>query len=248
MCIITEKNSTVCGHRASYTDECKKKRRGRSSILNRFAKGCSSVLNSTYNYEICHTCRRFWRDHGVSERVATESTREYRKMKDEWAPLAPETVFYSTTWADIVPDLPMYSREENASSATLWPALVELPRPEPEVLPQLPANAYLPPKTADSGRTGSETITIGMASNVANTQNFELGNVNRPLPPRPQLERPIAHFPAFQPCPAKSRSKPDLDKPLPRAPRPDSPVPGAPFDSQNPDRDLPANKYYPRFI
>lgn len=40
----------------------------------------------------------------------------------------------------------------------------------------------------------------------------------------------------------------DLEKPLPRAPRMDSPMPGAPFDSANPERDLPGNLYYRRVI
>ena len=38
----------------------------------------------------------------------------------------------------------------------------------------------------------------------------------------------------------------DLEKPLPRPPRPDSPMPGRKFDNQNPERDLPASKFYPR--
>jgi hypothetical protein len=38
----------------------------------------------------------------------------------------------------------------------------------------------------------------------------------------------------------------DLQKPLPRPPRRDSPMPGCRFDSQNPERDLSSGMYYPR--
>lgn len=276
MCVITEGNSTVCGHRASFTNKCKKKARGGGSMLNRFAKECSLVLNSTYHHEICHNCRRFWRDQGVSESEATERTREYRKEKDHHAPLSPETVFYhqgTGIWADIIPDLPMINREENASAATLWPSLVDPQGPDPEVLPTLSAKAYIPSRIGDSNRTGVENITIGMSSDMANTRHFELGNVNKSFPPRPKtkaferqraperlssramhpnldhgFERPITQYPTSQPQPSNSRMKPDLDKPLPRRPRPDNPMPNRSFDSRNPERDLPANKYYPRFI
>ena len=43
-------------------------------------------------------------------------------------------------------------------------------------------------------------------------------------------------------------NSPDLNKPLPRPPRPDSPMPGLPIDSEDPERYLPKNKYYPRVI
>jgi hypothetical protein len=38
----------------------------------------------------------------------------------------------------------------------------------------------------------------------------------------------------------------DLDKPLPPPPRRDTPMPGRPFDGQNPERDLPYRMYIPR--
>ena len=38
----------------------------------------------------------------------------------------------------------------------------------------------------------------------------------------------------------------DLDKPLPPPPRRGSPMPGRPFDSQNPESDVPKSKYVPR--
>lgn len=38
----------------------------------------------------------------------------------------------------------------------------------------------------------------------------------------------------------------NLDKPLPPAPRRDTPMPGRPLDGQNPERDLPYNMCIPR--
>ena len=148
-------------------------------------------------------------------------------------------------------------REENASMITPWPRVANA-RIEsyPEILPQSLSQAHFRLGTAGSDLSGLETILIGIESeeHVAGSRDFELGNVDRPLPLRMRKESfdRQKHFPASQShrsrSTTQSKSKIDLDKPLPRPPRCDSPMPGRPFDSQNPERDLPANKYYPRFI
>lgn len=309
MCVTTERNSTICGHRASFTTPCKKKTS--TSILNHLQK-CSPVLNSTYHFDLCHDCRHFWRNHGVDEKEAIERTREYRTDHNHHAPLSPARVLAhnegKSTDASVVPESLRFERKENASTTTLWPSMDDArlgtaSKPLPcqpskcrgqrsngkgkgvngqlahkaenastimswprvayaqieshsEILPQLLSQAHFRPGTAGSDRSGLETILIGIESEelVAGSQDFELGNVDRPLPLKVRKESfdRQKHFPASQSHRSRSTTQPkprlDLDKPLPRPPRCDSPMPGRPFDSQNPERDLPANKYYPRFI
>jgi hypothetical protein len=296
MCITTERNSTVCGHRASFTALCKKATS--TSIVAHFLK-CSPVLNSTYHFDLCHDCRHLWRNQGVDETKAMARTREYRTDHNYYAPLSPARVLANKsrreTIASVVPEPLRFEREENASTVTLWSSMADtklgtslkpLPRepgqqskrkgkgidtsvhpltckadnsPDsttmtlwprmfdaqvelyPEILPQSLPQAHLPPGTADSNRTGLETIIVCIESDeyCAASQDFELGNTDRPLP----LNVRRAKSGRMQPKPEL-----DLDKPLPRPPRCDSPMPGRLFDSQNPEKYLTANKYYPRFI
>lgn len=260
MCVTTERNSTICGHRASFTQKCKK---GKStSFLAHFRK-CSPVLNTAYHHELCHDCRCFWKNYGVSEREAIERTQDYRTDHNFYAPLSPARVLRhngkGSTDASVLPDPQRLKREENASKVTIWPNMGNAhAEGYPEILPQPLPQAHHPPGTADSNRTGFETIMVGMASNEfwGHPEDFKLGNVDRPLPlriNREDFEKRTPNFPTFRSHRSSSSAmKPelrlDLDKPLPRPPRYDSPMPGRPFDSQNPERDLPANKYYPRFI
>jgi hypothetical protein len=145
-----------------------------------------------------------------------------------------------------------YRAVENASQATIWPSLpaaeaAYIEFPLPQALPQ----AYHTQRRTDSNQTGLGTIVIGL-DNLPNSDDFEIGNVDRPLPLRANKEgfqRQKTYFAASMPeRPAQPKIRLDLDKPLPRPPRADSPMPGRPFDSQNPERDLSAKMYYPRFI
>lgn len=296
MCVTTERNSTICGHRRSFTAHCKK--RTSTSILNSLRK-CSPVLNSSYHFDLCHACRRIWCNQGVAESEAIERMREYRTDHNYHAPLSPTRVLQlkvsgmsgslrrerdnSSTemlwpsmadarqgtsskplrrvsgepWAPRRKDKgkgvdrsirPPTNRAENASRMMSSPRTLEAGENHAEIHPEAPSQAHLRPKTGDSSRTGLETIIIGMDSDehFANSYDFEPGNVNKPLPlsiKKRSPERVCVKCRGKQPKPRL-----DLGKPLPRPPRADSPMPGRPFDSQNPERDLPANMYYPRFI
>lgn len=297
MCITTERNSTICGHRESFTEKCKKETH--TSFLNHFRK-CSFVLNSTFHHELCYDCRHFWWKHRLSESEAIERTREYRADHNYYAPLSPQLVLHHNGrrskdenslqlnrknesevvpwpgksdeelngWAEILlhesgHTEPLrcdrkgkgidrsvhplkYRAGENASQVTLWPLPAARTESYPEFPPpQQPQRTYRSPSKADSNQTGLETIVVGM-EHLPPPDDFELGNIDRPLPLRVNRDgfhREELYFPKSQ-----SRLRIDLGKPLPRPPRCDSPMPGCPFDSQNPERDLPANMYYPRFI
>jgi hypothetical protein len=76
------------------------------------------------------------------------------------------------------------SKNKNASTVTLWPSMGNQQMPDartyPESRPQLPPKAFISPRIAYSNRTGSD-----MSRNTTKTQDFELGNITRPLPPGP---------------------------------------------------------------
>ena len=242
----------------SFTTPCKKKTS--TSILTHFQK-CSPFFRSAYHFDLCHDCRHFWQNHGVEETEATERTREYRTNHSHHAPLLPEQVIAHkggrSTYSSVVPEPLRIERKKNANSTTRWPRMAhEQAEINPEILPHLRAQAYVRPGTAGSERTSFGTIVVGMRSDdlLSTTQDCELGNFDRPLPLRVRkenTEKQNKNLPTSLPhhsCTTQPKPRLDLDKPLPRPPRRDSPMPGRPFDSQNPERDLPANKYYPRFI
>jgi hypothetical protein len=91
------------------------------------------------------------------------------------------------------------------------------------------------------------------------TSGFRDANGRVKIPPK-NLEELFKDLHTDRPPPPLKRTRPLdfklkrspplnsdlLNKPLPPRPRQDSPMPGAPFNSQNPDRDLPNTKYYRR--
>jgi hypothetical protein len=317
MCVTTERHSTVCGHKATYTKVCKKKGK---SVFNIFRSKCAPSKQGAMIYELCHDCRRFWQAYGVDEIEATERTSNYRVQHKYYGPLSPHS--FSNTRKPVllrdgeletgdpvvhlgiptagpseVPkrrltersvnrygdpmesvlrardyqeDLPRWmnrwtvgeastSRPRSAeSTVTLWPTAEDQDLTEPENTVEMHGGR------GDNAGSGSidgflndafeyEGLATRLKATTVNPDGFELQPLGRPasvalradgverlhparaLPPR-QIPRNLLPTP----------NTPDLDKPLPRAPRQGSPMPGRKFDSQNPERDLPANLYYPR--
>lgn len=90
MCLIHERQSTICGHEASYTELCVEKKT--QSVLKIFCPKCVPTRRIISYYEICHDCRRFWQLYGVDEISAIQRTQVYRRKYDYLGPLSP----YST--------------------------------------------------------------------------------------------------------------------------------------------------------
>lgn len=248
MCVTIERNSTLCNHRMSHTQVCKRLLNP-DSKFNVFRKKCLPVLNSTYHFELCHDCRRFWETHGVSEVEAVTRTRNYRLQTGDHSPVSFAWVLSyddgepRETSAKPAPfrlrpkdNKPAAASRlgavENSSTVTLWPTMPDAPDTPPEPAlpaPQEPSQAHLRCGTAASNQSG--TIIVGLDERLAHPDDFELESFARSLPLGLSPRRSL-----------------DLDKPLPRPPRVHSPMPGSKFDSRNPERDLPARMYYPRFI
>ena len=91
MCVTIERHSSICGHKASHTEACRKKKCRESFFGKFFTCGCSHSLSVTYYWEICHYCRRYWTSYGVCETDAVQRTLDYRAEHDYHGPLAPHS-------------------------------------------------------------------------------------------------------------------------------------------------------------
>ena len=115
MCLIHERQSTICGHMASYTELCVEKKT--QSVLKIFCPKCVPTRRIISYYEICHDCRRFWQLYGVDEISAIQRTRVYRRNYDYLGPLSP----YSTGLAQpkLVQDIDINFDSRNNPRAKL---------------------------------------------------------------------------------------------------------------------------------
>lgn len=160
---------------------------------------------------------------------------------------------------------------------TVWPSFVtkapkEAPANEPipdpedmeldEVYRNLPRDEDVPDDTFDIGerrlnfhirgyRPRKETIdphrdTFDIGEESLNPQIRDHLR-KETIDPHPRKEMIDPHRCDFNTDSSSSSKSIDLNKPLPPLPRIGSPIPGRPFDRENPDRDLPRSKYYPRF-
>ena len=167
------------------------------------------MLNSSYFYELCHDCRRFWKDRGIRERDAVARTKAYRAFNDFYGPVSPdlivgqeemrrfETQVGDGGWAEISLEeqLPkrgngkevnrtLHPNHPNESSVTLWPTFADTRAlTHPEMLPEAPPRAYLPARTSNSKRSGPDSAMVGMESEHS-PGYFELRNMDQPLPLR----------------------------------------------------------------
>ena len=248
MCTSIESNYS-CGHRESTTQICRRESR-RPCILNRLRrKACKPTLDSSYSYALCFDCIHYWATHGITEDEAMEATRKYKRAHEIYVPLPPGSVMCWYLFDEGEDD---FEREQILTTCARQ-------------------------GTSDAREVVSGIITIGFTTPRTQhaTRDFEL---HRPLPAIPderhesqkgipvgcRTRRPCRSteavpsttfksqkrvFPGSRPRrPIAGPAEQDLEKPLPRPPRPDSPHPDARFDSRVPDRNLPSNQYYPRFL
>jgi hypothetical protein len=90
MCVISERQSAICGHVARHTEPCARKKC--QSVLKIFSPKCVPTRRTASYYEICYECKRLWQLYGVSEGDAIERTLAYRREDNYFGPLSPHSI------------------------------------------------------------------------------------------------------------------------------------------------------------
>lgn len=85
MCVTTVSSYCVCLHEHKYTAKCKKQTA--PFILAQFL-ACKPSTDITFNYNICHDCRRTYANAGIDEQTAIERYVDFRKEHNYHAPLS----------------------------------------------------------------------------------------------------------------------------------------------------------------
>jgi hypothetical protein len=132
------------------------------------------------------------------------------------------------------------NRDSSSTVLTRWPMV-----PDSEVLG---ANIKGKSQMASKGKVEDfELEALGNKQQVkVDAHRFKKQDLRVAIPRR-SVHRLISEGLGSH-TPTQVKAPPDLNKPLPPPPRRDSPMPGRPFNSENPERDVPYGKYIPRFI
>jgi hypothetical protein len=259
MCVTNQRISMICGHAYSYTKPCKQQTGNK--FLNLFRTACRK-RHEVHNYwEICADCRCTWRVHEISEIEAEKKYLAYRQEHKGYHGTLTPYVPLSRDIALIREGQKAPIQEEQWNEYRKGMERFRTGNGEEQR-----------PETSASHKTSSSEHTIWESFYVKNPakaepihkpaemeleivyqgislESADIGEQALSSQLRDQPRKEMADPKRFDFSDSNSGFMPiDLDKPLPPPPRCDSPMPGRPFDSQNPDRYLPRSKYYPRFI
>lgn len=108
MCVTDERQSTICGHVARYTNPCINQKS--QSVLKIFYRKCNPTIDRVCFYEICHGCRIFWERHGVTESEAIEQTLAYRRKTNYHGTVSPHS--YEREKPYLMHDINIHSTHE----------------------------------------------------------------------------------------------------------------------------------------